>query len=290
MLKYKDDKIEKLYLGKIQSFLAKNMEETMNLLKYRIKTLFQYQDLIKELVERDLKLKYRRSILGYVWSILNPLLIMIVLSIVFSTMLGKKIENYPVYLISGRLMYDFLKTSTTNAMKSVTGNASLLRKVYMPKYIFTLAKVTSCMVDMVFSFGALLIVMIATGAKFHWELLLTPLVIAQIYIFCCGLGFFLAQLNVFFRDMQHIYSAVLTAWLYLTPIMYQVDFLPAKLQILVKGFNPLYYYVAQFRDMVYYGRFPGPRIFWGGWLIAFLMLVVGVWSFQRSKDKFILYI
>lgn len=262
----------------------------MNLLKYRIKTLFQYQDLIKELVERDLKLKYRRSILGYVWSILNPLLIMIVLSIVFSTMLGKKIENYPVYLISGRLMYDFLKTSTTNAMKSVTGNASLLRKVYMPKYIFTLAKVTSCMVDMVFSFGALLIVMIATGAKFHWELILTPLVIAQIYIFCCGLGFFLAQLNVFFRDMQHIYSAVLTAWLYLTPIMYQVDFLPKKLQILVKGFNPLYYYVAQFRDMVYYGRFPGPRIFWGGWLIAFLMLAVGVWSFQRSKDKFILYI
>lgn len=266
------------------------MEETMDLLKYRIKTLFKYQDLIKELVMRDLKLKYRRSILGYMWSILNPLMIMIVLSVVFSTMLGKKIENYPVYLLSGRLMYDFLKTSTTNAMKSVTGNASLLRKVYMPKYIFTLAKVTSCMVDMVFSFGALLIVMIATGAKFHWELLLTPLVIAQIYIFCCGLGFFLAQLNVFFRDMQHIYSAVLTAWLYLTPIMYQVEFLPEKLQILVKGFNPLYYYVAQFRDMVYYGRFPGPRIFWGGWLIAFLMLFVGVWSFQRSKDKFILYI
>ena len=90
--------------------------------------------------------------------------------------------------------------------------------------------------------------------------------------------------------MQHIYSAVLTAWLYLTPIMYQVEFLPEKLQFLIKAFNPLYYYVAQFRDMVYYGRFPGPRIFWGGWLIAFLMLAIGVWSFQRSKDRFILYI
>lgn len=261
------------------------------MLEYRIKTLFKYKDLIIELVQRDLKLKYRRSILGYVWSILNPLLTMTVLTIVFTEMLGKKIENYPVYLLTGRMMYDFLKVSTTNAMKSVTGNASLLRKVYVPKYIFTLAKVTSSMVDLIFSFGALLIVMIVTQARFYWHILLTPLVIVQIYIFCCGLGFFLAQLNVFFRDMQHIYSVVLTAWLYLTPIMYQIEFLPSDLlRNFVKICNPLYYYVAQFRDLVYYGRMPGPRIFWGGWLIAFLMLALGIWSFQRSKDKFILYI
>lgn len=262
----------------------------MNLFKYRIKTLVKYQDLIEELVARDLKLKYRRSVLGYLWSVLNPLLIMIVQTIVFTKMLGKGIENYPVYLLTGRLMYDFLKVSTTSAMKSVTGNASLLRKVYVPKYIFTLAKVTSCMVDMVFSIGALLIVMIVTGSKFHWQMILIPLVIIQIYLFCCGLGFFLAQLSVFFRDVQHIYSAVLTAWLYLTPIMYKVEFLPGKLPLLVKAFNPLYYYVAQFRDLVYYGQIPGPRIFWGGWLIAFVMLAFGVWTFQRSKDRFILYI
>lgn len=260
------------------------------MLKYRIKTLFKYKDLIKELVGRDLKLKYRRSFLGYVWSILNPLLIMIVLTIVFTEMLGKKIPNYPVYLLTGRMLYDFLKASTTAAMKSVTGNASLIKKVYVPKYIFTLAKVTSAMVDMVFSVSALILVMIATRAPFYWHLLLTPLVIAQIYIFSCGLGFFLAQLNVFFRDMQHIYGVVLTAWLYLTPIMYQIDGLPSWLRFLIKGFNPLYYYVAQFRDLVYYGQFPGPRVFWGGWLIAFLTLAIGTWSFQRSKDKFILYI
>lgn len=262
----------------------------MELLNYRVKTLFKYKDLISELVQRDLKLKYRRSFLGYVWSVLNPLLIMIILTLVFSNLFHKKIENFPVYLFTGRMLYDFLKQSTTNAMKSVTGNASLLKKVYMPKYIFTFAKVTSCMVDMVLSMGALVIVMVATGAKFYWQFLLCPIVIVQIYIFCCGLGFFLAQLNVFFRDIQHIYSAVLTAWLYLTPIMYPIEVLPDYLRFLVKGFNPLYYYVAQFRDLIYYGRFPGPRIFWGGWLIAFLMLAIGVWSFQRTKDKFILYI
>lgn len=263
----------------------------MNLLKYRIRTLFKYKDLIKELVGRDLKLKYRRSILGYVWSVLNPLLTMFVLTIVFTNLLGKGIENYPVFLLTGRTLYDFLKLSTTSAMKSVTGNASLLRKVYVPKYIFTLSKVTSCMVDMVFSLAALLIVMVVTGAKFHWTLLLAPIVILQIYLFCCGLGFFLAQLNVFFRDMQHIYGVVLTAWLYLTPIMYDVEKLPTQwLRTFIKVLNPLYYYVAQFRDLVYYGQIPGSRIFWGGWIMAILMLIFGTWSFQRSKDKFILYI
>lgn len=262
----------------------------MDLFKYRVRTLFKYKDLIMDLVQRDLKLKYRRSFLGYVWSVLNPLLIMVVLVLVFSNLLGKGIENYPVYLLSGRLLFDFMKNSTNNAMKSVTGNASLLRKVYVPKYIFTLAKVTSCMLDLVFSIGAMLIVMLVTRSPFYWHLLLTPLVIAQLYIFCCGLGFFLAQLNVFFRDMQHIYGAITTAWMYLTPIIYEIGRLPHKVQILIKAANPMYYYVAQFRDLAYYGRFPGPRIFWGGWLIAFLMLFIGVWSFQRNKDKFILYI
>ena len=147
------------------------------------------------------------------------------------------------------------------------------------------------MVDMVLSLGALFIVMVVTRASFHPHILLIPIVVVQIYLFCCGLGFFLAQLNVFFRDMEHIYNAVLTAWLYLTPIMYSIDILPSKaLVFAIKALNPLYYYVAQFRDLVYYGRFPGPRIFFGGWLIAFIMLAIGVWSFQRSKDKFILYI
>ena len=262
----------------------------MSAFKYRINTFMQYKDLIKELVSRDLKLKYRRSFLGYIWSILNPLLIMIVMTVVFSAMFQRNIENYPVYLLCGRMLYEFMTTSTNGAMKSVTGNASLLKKTYIPKYIFTLAKVTTCLLDFVFSLGAMLIVMIATGAKFHLHILLIPLVILQIYIFCIGLGFLLAQLHVFFRDIQYIYKAVTTAWMYLTPIFYPLEQLPEIVQLLIKAVNPMYYYVAQFRDLVLYGRFPGPRVFWGGWIFAFGMLFIGVWSFQKSKDKFILYI
>ena len=262
----------------------------MSTFRYRINTFFQYKDLIKELVSRDIKLKYRRSFLGYLWSVLNPLLIMIVMTVVFSAMFKRNIENYPVYLLCGRMMYEFMTTSTNEAMRSVTGNASLLKKTYIPKYIFTIAKVTSCLIDFVFSLGALFIVMLATGAKFHWQLLLTPLVILQIYIFCCGLGFLLAQLHVFFRDIQYIYKAVTTAWMYLTPIFYPLEQLPDVVQLLIKSVNPMYYYVAQFRDMVLYGQMPGPRIFWGGWIIAFVMFFIGVRSFKKHKDKFILYI
>lgn len=262
----------------------------MSTFRYRINTFFQYKDLIKELVSRDIKLKYRRSFLGYIWSVLNPLLIMIVMTVVFSAMFQRNIENYPVYLLCGRMLYEFMTTSTNGAMRSVTGNASLLKKTYIPKYIFTLAKVTSCLIDFIFSLGALFIVMLATGATFHWQILMIPLVILQIYIFCCGLGFLLAQLHVFFRDIQYIYKAVTTAWMYLTPIFYPLEQLPDIVQLLIKSVNPMYYYVAQFRDMVLYGQMPGPRIFWGGWIFAFVMLFIGMWSFKKNKDKFILYI
>lgn len=262
----------------------------MNPWKYRLHTFWKYRDLMIQLVSRDIKLKYRRSFLGYLWSVLNPLFVMVIMTIVFSTMFSRNIENFPVYLFTGKMLYDFLSTSTRQAMSSVVSNGALLKKTYLPKYIFTFSKVTSCMVDFVLSLGALLIVVVATGAKLYWTFLLFPLVVVQIYIFCCGLGFLLAELNVFFRDIQYIYQAVTTAWLYLTPILYPIESLPGYLQFLIKGFNPLYYYVAQFRDLVYYGQFPGPRIFWGGWLLAFVMLALGLWAFKRRQDQFILYI
>ncbi len=259
-------------------------------LKYQIHTFRKYESLTKELVTRDIKLKYRRSFLGYVWSVLNPLLVMIVLAVVFSAMFKRDVENYPVYLLIGRTTYDFLTISTNQAMTSVTGNAALLKKTYIPKYIFTLTKVTSSMIDFVFSLGALLIVMLVTRTPFHLTILLTPLVFIQLYLFCLGLGFLLATLHVFFRDIRYIYRAVTTMWLYLTPIIYPIERLPHSLQLLIKAFNPLYYYVAQFRDLALYGSLPGPRIFWGGWVFGILMLVIGLCVFRKWKDRFILYI
>ncbi len=262
----------------------------MNKWKYRIRTFLKYKDLILELVSRDIKLKYRRSFLGYVWSVLNPLLIMLVMTIVFSAMFQRNIENYPVYLLLGRMTFEFMKTSTNNAMNSVTKNSALLKKTYIPKYIFTVAKVMSCMVDYVLTFGALIIVMIATRAPFYPTMLLAPYVIIQLVIFCLGMGFLLGALNVFFRDITYIYAAVTTAWMYLTPIFYPIQQLPEGMQMMIKIGNPMYYYIAQMRDLIMYGRLPGPRLFWGGWLFAGVILAIGVLVFDKNKDRFILYI
>ncbi len=262
----------------------------MNIWKLRIDTFFHYTDLIKELVSRDLKLKYRRSFLGYLWSILNPLMIMIIMTMVFSRMFNRNIENYAVYLLIGRTLFDFVMNATSQAMVSIRTNYALIKKVYIPKYVFPLAKVTSGMVDCVFSLGALLIVMIFTRTPLSPYFLLFPLVILQVYIFSCGLGFFLAQGVVFFRDLQYIYKAVTTAWMYLTPIFYPVEQLPESLQWLVIHINPLYSYVTQFRTLVLDRSFPEPWLVVSGCVWAVVMMIFGIITFKRSQDKFILYI
>lgn len=262
----------------------------MSLFIIRIHIFLKYKDLLKQLVVKDLKLKYRRSFLGYVWSVLNPLLVMIVMAIVFSTMFSRNIENFPVYLFCGQILFNFMNTSTQQALNSINGNAALLKKTYVPKYIFTFAKITSGLVDLFFSMGALLFVMIATQANFSWHFFLFPFVMLQLYIFCLGLGLFLAQANVFFRDIQYIYNAVTTAWLYLTPIFYPIEQLPPTVMWFVKHCNPMYFYIGQFRDLIYYNRLPGTTIIFAGCTVAILMLCIGTWSFLKKQDKFILYI
>lgn len=256
----------------------------------RINIFFKYKDLIKQLVLRDLKLKYRRSFLGYAWSVLNPLFTMIVMAIVFSHMFQRNIENYPVYLFTGQVLFNYMNISTNQALHSIEGSADLLKKTYIPKYIFPFSRITSGLVDLIFSLAALILVMIATGQRFSVYNLLFPFVLLQLYIFCLGLGLFLAQANVFFRDVQYIYHTVITAWLYLTPLFYPIDALPSQVQWIVKHLNPMYFYIGQFRDLVYSNRMPGPIIMIAGCAAAVIMLTIGIVSFIKNQDKFILYI
>jgi lipopolysaccharide transport system permease protein len=183
-----------------------------------------------------------------------------------------------------------MNQSTNQAMRSITGNAALLKKTYVPKYIFAFSKITSGMIDLLLSLLALIIVMIATGARFSFYNLLFIFPLFQLYIFCLGLGMFLAAMNVFFRDIQYIYNAVITAWLYLTPIFYPVDLLPDWLMWCVKHLNPMYFYIGQFRDLVYANRMPGPGIIFEGCVTAVLTLLIGTVVFWKKQDNFILYI
>lgn len=263
----------------------------MNLFIARIQGFIKYKDLMGQLVSRDLKLKYRRSVLGYLWSILNPLFIMTIMAIVFSHMFKRgNIPNYPIYLMSGQVIFNFMNLSTKSAIQSINSSASLLKKTYVPKYVFTVSKITSGLVDCIFSLGALLIVMIFTGGTFSWHLILFPIVLAQEFVFNLGLGLFLAATNVFFRDIQYIYNAITTAWLYLTPMFYPIEFLPDPLRYIVVHCNPMYAYVTQLRCLTLYNTLPDLSMVIYGTVDAILILLIGVWVFTKTQNKFILYI
>ena len=187
-------------------------------------------------------------------------------------------------------MFNYMNTSTHQAIFSITGNASLLKKTYVPKYIFTVAKITSSMVDLLLSMIALVVVMIATKAPFSWHMLLSPLVLVQLYFFCLGLGMFLSQANVFFRDIQYIYNAVITAWRYLSAIFYPLERLPEPIAWAIIHFNPMYYYIGQFRALIYERTLPDPTSVLLGCGAAVVMMLIGVGSFMRSQDRMILHI
>lgn len=266
------------------------MREEINSQPAQITNHLSYRDLLWQLIKRDLKLKYRRSFLGYCWSVLNPLFTMVILAVVFSQMFQRSIPNYPVYLISGQVCFNFMTQTTNLAMASITGNAALLKKVYVPKYIFTLAKVSSGLFDFIFTLAALFIVMLFTGAPFSAYLLWIPLIALQLYIFILGVGLILAVTDVFFRDIQYIYHVMTTAWMYLTPLFYPFESLSPRLRWAIECFNPMYLYVHAFRQVCMYGAQIDFGYFIRGWIWALGMLVVGIIVFKKKQDDFILYI
>lgn len=253
------------------------------------KTLSQYKALLHELVIRDLKIKYRRSFLGYVWSLLNPLLMMAIMSAVFSYMFRFDIPNYPLYLICGQTLWAFFSEGTTLAMHAVIGNGALIRKVYIPKYIFPISRVLSSFVTMSFSLVAILIVMLVTGVPFTWSLLLTPIPLALLLIFCMGIGMALSAMAAYFRDILHLYSVLIMAWMYMTPIFYPISALPSEVAFLLK-FNPMYHYITFFREAVLYGVVPEISIWIGCGLSSVVMFGIGMAIFCKLQKNFILYV
>ena len=251
--------------------------------------LVKYKWLLKELIIRDLKIKYRRSVLGYLWSILNPLMLMGVLTVVFSTMFRFDIPNYPVYLLTGQLLFGFFSESTSMAMTSILGGASLIKKVYLPKYIFPVSRVLSSFTTMLFSLVALVIVMAVTRAEYHITAILLPVVLFYLLIFSIGVSLILSVMVVFFRDVQYLYGVLLTALNYLTPIFYPASMLPPWLKELMV-LNPMYNFIEMFRKVMLYGQWPTITEHLICMAFAFGGLMLGIYVFKNNQKDFILYI
>lgn len=250
-----------------------------------LNNFFHFKDLLVELVKRDIKVRYRRSVLGMLWSVLNPLLTMVVMTIVFSNMFKNDLPNFPVYIISGYLVFNFFSEGSNQAMSSIIDNRMLIQKVYVPKYILPMARVTAALVNMFFSLIALAIVLLFTGTPLSFSFILIPVGFLYIYCFTLGAGLFLATVAVFFRDIMHLYGVVLTAWMYFTPMFYPLEMLPSVAISMMK-FNPLFHYVRYLRCLVWEQQWPNTSMNLYCLLFSVIAMVVGGLVFYKNQNKF----
>lgn len=249
----------------------------------------RYRYLIKQLVRRDFKVKYKRSVLGFLWSFLNPLLMLVVQYVVFSTVFQADIKHYPAYLILGIICYNFFTEAVGMALTSIVGNASLITKVYMPKYIYPLTRVVSSCVNLLISLVPLTLVCLITGVQFNKAAILSLFFLFCHIIFTLGLGVLLSASMVFFRDTQFLWGIISMVWMYATPIFYPASILPKNVQMLLR-FNPLYHFIQNIRMCIIEGISPEPFAYVQCFFISFVMLLLGAMVFKKTQNKFLLYI
>ena len=254
-----------------------------------MKEIFEYRALLIELVKRDIKKKYRRSILGILWSMLNPFLTMLIMAMVFSSFFKFAIKNFPVYLLTGQLIFNFYSEATNTAMGSILENASLIKKVYVPKHIFPIAKVLSSCVNFILSLPGLVLVILITKAPVKFSIIFSIIPVLYVLFFCLGIGLLLASVTVYFRDMFHLYGVLITALSYLTPLFYPKEIIPEQYKFLI-DYNPLYYFVSMFREIYYYGKVPALQSHITCILIVFISLSLGIYVFTKNQKNFILHI
>ena len=260
----------------------------MNNLIYNFR---KYKFLMSQLVIRDFKVKYKRSVLGVLWSLLYPVLTMAVMALVFTNVFKFSTPgvNYLVYLMSGLVLFNYFSEASNLALSSVVANFSLINKVYMPKYIFPLTKCLFVGINFLLTLIPLYAIIFLTGTGVNIYHLLLPYVFVCLFLFTVGMGFVLSTISVFMRDMFCIYGVIITLWTYLTPIMYDVSIIPQKFQIFMK-LNPMYWFLDFARQIILYNQCPGLHNFIYCAIFGVGFLLLGIWIFRKNQDKFIYYV
>lgn len=253
-----------------------------------LNTFSKYKSLLSELVRRDIRNKYRNSILGVLWSLLDPLFSMIVLTIVFST-LFHRVHDYPVYYLAGQLTYSLFSGGSRQAMGSLIGSANIWKSVYVPKYLYALSAVLSNFVTFALSLIVLFAIMLVLGVDFTVYIIFASLPILVLLIMTFGVGLIVGTLNVFFRDIEHLYSVLMLMLMYALPIFYPADILPAQFKF-IQTYNPMYYILVCIRDCFYYGKLYSLTDILIPTVAAFVLLGIGIFMLRRYQDRFILYV
>ena len=257
-----------------------------------IENFNKYKYLLVELIKKDIKLKYRNSVLGIIWTLLEPLLTMIILTVVFTEVFDRQVENFPVYVLIGRLIYSYFSNGTRSALKAVRSNSTMIRKVYVPKYIYPIATSLSSFIIFLISLIVLVAVAIVQKVELTVYLFGVGVPLLALLLMTTGMGLILATMDVFFRDMEYLWGVVLMIIMYVSAIFYPAERLLASDNIWKQGlirYNPLYAVIANFRNAVF-GQPLDPFFTWYSIGFALITLAVGILVFYRKQDKFILYI
>lgn len=254
-----------------------------------IQVLKKHQFLLEELIKRDFKRKYKRTVLGMGWSVLNPLLTLLIMRVVFSHFFGSQIPHYTTYLFCGTLIFSFFNESASEGMLSLVGNASIFTKVNVPKYLFLLAKNTQTLLN----FGLTLIVFfvfcLVDGITFSWRFAILIYPIIMLLLFNLGLGLILSALYVFFRDMQYLWMVFTQLLMYVSALFYSIDSFPQRMQYAFL-LNPVYLFIRYFRTVVLEGRIPSLGLHLLIAFDVFIALALGALIYIKNNTEFLYYL
>lgn len=255
------------------------------------KELFSYRELLFSLTKKELKVKYRGSVLGFFWSILNPILIMLVYSFVFSIVMRLDIESYAIFLITALLPFNFLSNSINYSAGSIISNSNLVKKIYFPKEIIPLSIVAANLINFLLELVALFIVLGILGFKIYMYIYLLPVVIFFQIFLVAGGTLLVSSLNVLFRDLQHLVSIITMVWFFGTPIIYSLDLVPERFQMVMKA-NPMTIYTSLYRDILYYVKYPegfyipSYRVILVCLAATFGLFFLGYYVFKKIEPRF----
>lgn len=250
-----------------------------------LRGLLQYKDLVIQLVRRDVVSRYKRSALGIAWTLLNPLGMMIILTIVFGQLFGG-MDGYSAYLLCGLVAWTFFSQTTSAAMTQMVWGSSLLQRIYVPRTTFVISAIGTGLVNLVISLVPLFFVVAVTGLRLHWAILFLPVSVLLLTAFSVGVGLLISAWAIYFPDIAEMYQVALIGWLYLTPIIYPLEVIPASYRFWFFHLNPMYYMIQAFRKPIYEGVLPTWPLIAATALIAFLALFTGWMVFTSRADEF----
>lgn len=253
-----------------------------------LRGILQYRDLIFQLVRKDVVSRYKRSALGVAWTMLQPLGMMVILSLVFSTLFSS-VRGYPTYILSGLVAWTFFSQTTNTIISQTVWGGELFRRIYLPRTAFAISSIGTGLVNIVLSLVPLVFIMAITGSQLRWSALFIPLVLVLLSAFALGVGLIISTLAVFFPDVSEMYQIVLLAWMYLTPIIYPEEIIPQTYRFWFFNLNPMYHLVKIFRMPLYDGSLPDWKTLLIGTVVSLVTLIVGWFVYSRKADEFAYY-